>query len=55
MIGAIITQLTVIDPVWALLPAVFGVVLALIARARWPQTKALVGKLKRVETGRSAS
>jgi uncharacterized membrane protein len=44
MVGAVITHLTVLEPAWALLPAGFGVVFALIARARWQQTKALAGK-----------
>ena len=47
MVGAVVTQLFLLEPVWALLPAVFGLLFALIARVRWPQTKALAGKLKR--------
>lgn len=47
MVGAVITHLTVLPPAaFALFPAAFGVVLGLIAWARWPQTKALTGKLQ---------
>jgi putative oxidoreductase len=48
MIGAVITQLTVLDqPALAIMPAVLGVVLALVARHRWTQTKELVTGLHR--------
>ena len=44
MTGAVITHLTVLPP-WqvAFAPAIIGGLLSLIARARWPQTKALLG------------
>ncbi|MGH3928739.1 MAG: DoxX family protein [Pseudonocardiaceae bacterium] len=48
MVGAVITHLTVLPPaINALFPALLGVVFVLIAWARWPQTKALLGKPKR--------
>lgn len=48
MIGAVITHVTVLPPVaLALAPAALGVVFALIAKARWPETKALIDMLKR--------
>ncbi|MCO5994182.1 DoxX family protein [Actinoallomurus rhizosphaericola] len=37
MIGAIITQVFVLVPAFAVLPAVFGVLFAVIARVRMPQ------------------
>ena len=36
MIGAVLTQLLVLDPVWAFLPAVYGVLFAIIAWYRRP-------------------
>ncbi len=45
MVGAVLTQVLVLDSVvLALTPAFLGVVLGLIARARWPQTTAFAGK-----------
>lgn len=47
MAGAVIAHLTVLPPAAsALVPAAFGVVLGLIAWARWPQVKALAGRLQ---------
>jgi uncharacterized membrane protein len=44
MVGAVLTQLLVLDSVvTALTPAFLGVVFGLVAWGRWPQTKALVG------------
>jgi uncharacterized membrane protein YphA (DoxX/SURF4 family) len=42
MIGAVLTQLLVLDPVWALLPAAYGVLFAVIAWYRRPQATALL-------------
>jgi DoxX-like family len=39
MIGAVLTQLLVLDPVWALLPAFYGVLFAVIAWYRRPQDR----------------
>jgi uncharacterized membrane protein YphA (DoxX/SURF4 family) len=36
MIGAVLTQLLVLDPVWALMPAAYGVLFAIIAWYRRP-------------------
>jgi putative oxidoreductase len=48
MVGAVITQVFVLNSaVLALTPAFLVVVFGLIAWGRWPQTKALVGTLKR--------
>ncbi|MQA24889.1 MAG: DoxX family membrane protein [Micromonosporaceae bacterium] len=48
MIGAVITHITVLPPVaLALAPATLGVVFALIAKARWSETRALIDMLKR--------
>src|SRR5687768_10157727 len=45
MAGAVLAHLFVLPPAsLALAPAVLGVVLALIAWGRWPQTEALSGK-----------
>jgi putative oxidoreductase len=45
MAGAIVTHLTVLPPAaFAVIPAVFAVVLGLIARFRWPQATALTGR-----------
>jgi putative oxidoreductase len=41
MIGAVLTQLLVLSPVWALLPAAFGVLFAIIAWYHRPQAGAL--------------
>ncbi len=38
MIGAVLTQILVLDPVWALLPAAYGVLFAVIAWVRRPQS-----------------
>ncbi|GAT70770.1 doxX family protein [Planomonospora sphaerica] len=45
MAGAALTQILVIEPAWALLPVAFGAVLALVARDRREQTRALVRSL----------
>lgn len=46
--GAVVTHLLVLPPVaLAVIPAVLAVVLLLIARARWPQTRALLVTLVR--------
>jgi uncharacterized membrane protein YphA (DoxX/SURF4 family) len=47
MIGAVLTQLLVLVPVWALLPAAFGVLLAVIAWYRRPQATVLLDRLTR--------
>ncbi|MGH3625444.1 MAG: DoxX family protein [Sciscionella sp.] len=48
MVGAVLTQVFVFGSgVMALTPALLGVVFGLVAWGRWPQTKALAGKLKR--------
>ncbi|HEV7933068.1 MAG TPA: DoxX family protein [Actinomadura sp.] len=47
MAGAVITHLTVLEPVFGVLPAGFAVLLALIARLRWPRTRALIDGFKR--------
>ncbi|MBC6457028.1 DoxX family protein [Actinomadura sp. HBU206391] len=44
MAGAVLTQLFVLEPVWALLPIAYGVILALVARARLPQLTARTGR-----------
>jgi putative oxidoreductase len=52
MTGAVITHLTVQPPAYfATIPAVLGIVFALIARAHWGQTKLLLGlpRARRVE------
>ncbi|MFI0354847.1 DoxX family protein [Actinomadura sp. 9N407] len=47
MIGAALTQILVLEPAWALMPVVFGVIFALIGWQRREDTKALVHGLKR--------
>ena len=47
MIGAVLTQLLVLDPVWALLPAAYGVLFAVIAWYRRPQATSLPGRFTR--------
>jgi hypothetical protein len=47
MIGAVLTQVLVLDPVWALLPACYGVLFAVIAWYRRPQATALLGRFTR--------
>jgi putative oxidoreductase len=48
MIGAVLTQVFVLGSVvMALTPAILAVVFGLVAWGRWPQTKALAGKLRR--------
>lgn len=47
MIGAALTQLLVLDPVWALMPAAYGVLFAIIASYRRPQAAALLARLRR--------
>ncbi|GAB3964264.1 DoxX family protein [Actinoallomurus acanthiterrae] len=37
MIGAVLTQVLVLEPAWAWFPAVLGVAFAVIARVRMPQ------------------
>jgi putative oxidoreductase len=47
MVGAVVAHLTALPPAaLALFPAFLVIVFVLIARARWPRTKALIGKLK---------
>lgn len=47
MIGAVLTQLLVLDPVWALLPAVYAVLFAIIAWYRRAGFVALLDQLRR--------
>ncbi|QKW39773.1 DoxX family protein [Actinomadura sp. NAK00032] len=47
MAGAITTQLLVIEPAWALMPAAFAVVFAAIAWNRRYETRELLQSLKR--------
>lgn len=47
MIGAVLTQLLVLDPMWALLPAAYGVLFAIIAWYRRPQAGALLARFRR--------
>ncbi|MEV0406127.1 DoxX family protein [Actinoallomurus sp. NPDC050550] len=47
MIGAILTQVLVLQPAWALLPVVFGVAFAVIARVRMPQAVPLTAVFRR--------
>jgi len=47
MIGAALTQLLVLDPVWALMPAAYGVLFAIIAWYRRPQAAPLLALLRR--------
>jgi uncharacterized membrane protein YphA (DoxX/SURF4 family) len=47
MIGAVLTQLLVLDPVWALLPAAYGVLFAIIAWYRRPEFAALLSRFRR--------
>lgn len=47
MIGAVLTQLLVLDPVWALLPAAYGVLFVLIAWYRRPEAATLLARLRR--------
>jgi len=46
MIGAVLTQLLVLDPVWALLPAAYGVLFAIIAWYRRAAFTALLDRLR---------
>ena len=46
MIGAVLTQLLVLDPVWALLPAAYGVLFVIIAWYRRPQAADLLARLR---------
>jgi hypothetical protein len=46
MIGAVLTQLLVLDPVWALLPAAYGVLFVIIAWYRRPQAAELLARLR---------
>ncbi|MGH3377527.1 MAG: DoxX family protein [Actinoallomurus sp.] len=46
MIGAALTQLLVLDPVWALMPVAYGVLFAIIAWYRRPQAAALLSRLR---------
>jgi hypothetical protein len=47
MIGAVLTQLLVLAPVWALLPASYGVLFAVIAWYRRDGLQTLVHRLRR--------
>jgi DoxX-like family len=47
MIGAALTQILVIEPAWALLPATMGVIFALIGWERRNETKALLQVFRR--------
>ncbi|MFB9832905.1 DoxX family protein [Actinoallomurus acaciae] len=47
MIGAVLTQLLVLAPAWALLPASYGVLFAIIAWYRRDGFQALVSRLRR--------
>jgi DoxX-like family len=47
MIGAVLTQLLVLDPVWALLPAAFGVLFLAIAWYRRAEAAAFLPRLRR--------
>ncbi|MFC6884435.1 MULTISPECIES: DoxX family protein [Actinomadura] len=47
MAGAALTQILVLEPAWAALPAAFAAVFALIARDRRAETRALLRTLKR--------
>lgn len=47
MIGAVLTQVLVLDPVLALLPAAYGVLFVLIAWYRRPEAATLLARLHR--------
>ncbi|MDN3351539.1 DoxX family protein [Actinomadura sp. DC4] len=47
MAGAVLTQILVLDPVWALLPVVYGVLFAVIAWYRRPQATSLLDRFTR--------
>lgn len=47
MIGAVLTQVLVLDPALALLPAVYGVLFVLIAWYRRPEAAAFLARLRR--------
>lgn len=47
MIGAVLTQLLVLAPAWALLPAAYGVLFAIIAWYRRDGFQALVSHIRR--------
>jgi putative oxidoreductase len=47
MIGAALTQVLVLAPVWALLPAGYAVLFVIIARYRRPQATVLLGRFGR--------
>jgi putative oxidoreductase len=47
MVGAFLTQVFILESINWITPAILFVVFVLIAWGRWPQTKALAGKLKR--------
>lgn len=47
MIGAVLTQLLVLTPAWALLPAAYAVLFMIIARYRRPQATALLDRFRR--------
>ncbi|MEW2355520.1 DoxX family protein [Spirillospora sp. NPDC029432] len=47
MVGAALTQILVIEPAWALFPAVLGVIFALVAWDRRAETRDLLRSLKR--------
>jgi hypothetical protein len=44
MVGALLTQLFVLDSILWVTPAILGVVFVLLAWGRWPQTKALAAR-----------
>ncbi|MFV2172974.1 DoxX family protein [Actinomadura sp. LOL_016] len=47
MIGAVLAQLLVFEPAWALFPAALGAVFVAVARDRRAETRALLGSLRR--------
>jgi hypothetical protein len=47
MIGAVLTQVLVLDPALALLPAVYGVLFVLIAWYRRPEAVVFLARLRR--------
>jgi hypothetical protein len=48
MVGAVVAHLVVLPPVaLAVVPAVLAVVLLMVARARWRETRALLASLTR--------
>jgi uncharacterized membrane protein YphA (DoxX/SURF4 family) len=47
MIGAVLTQLLVLAPAWALLPAAYGVLFAIIAWYRRPEAEVVLARFRR--------